>query len=277
MSDSEILDFQPPASESDTRFRHLRVTQAGALLHVRLARPEKRNAVNEEMLEELHACFRRLPSDTRAVIVTGEGEHFCAGLDLTGVVERDSLQSIAFSRRWHAAFEDIQFGTVPVIAVLHGAVVGGGLELAAACHLRVAEASAYFGLPECERGIFVGGSGSVRIPRLIGVSRMTDMMLTGRVLDADKAEQMGLVNYVVPEGQGWSRAQELATRIARNAPTSNYAVIQGLPRIADQSHEAGLFTESLLGTITQQAHGTRDRLQDFLVKRSGKVVKGADA
>ena len=151
-------------------------------------------------------------------------------------------------------------------------MIGGGLELAASCHLRVAERSSYFGLPEGQRGIFVGGSGSVRIPRLLGVSRMTDMMLTGRVFDAPEAAQTGLVNYVVDDGQGWNHALALAARIATNVPTSNYAVTTGLARIAEQGYSAGLYTETLLGTIAQQAPETQGRLADFLEKRAGKVT-----
>ena len=114
---------------------------------------------------------------------------------------------------WHAAFDAHPVRPVPVVAVLHGAVVGGGLELAAACHIRVAERSAYYGLPEGQRGIFVGGGGSARIPRLIGVARMTDLMLTGRVFDADEGQAVGLSQYLVePTAQGLAKALALAAR-----------------------------------------------------------------
>ena len=126
------------------------------------------------------------------------------------------------------------------------------MELASACHLRVAEPSTYFGLPEAQRGIFVGGGGSVRIPRLIGVSRMTDMMLTGRLFDAAQAEAMGLVNYTVPAGTGWAKALELAERVASNAPLSNFAVTHALPRIADQPHADGLLMESLMAALVER-------------------------
>ena len=124
---------------------------------------------------------------------------------------------------WHRVFERIEFGRVPVVAVLHGAVVGGGLELAAAAHVRVAERSAYYALPEGSRGIFVGGGGSVRLPRLIGVSRMMDMMLTGRVYDAEEGQALGLSHYLVEPGKGLAKGIELAKRIAGNAPLTNFA------------------------------------------------------
>jgi enoyl-CoA hydratase/carnithine racemase len=179
------------------------------------------------------------------------------------------------SRMWHAAFDAIQFGRVPVVAALHGAVVGGGLELASACHIRVAEASAYYGLPEGQRGIFVGGGGSARIPRLIGVARMTDLMMTGRVYDAEEGLAVGLSQYVVGEGEGVKRAIALATRIAGNAPMSNFAVMHALPRIADQAQSEGLFTESLMAAVAESTPEAQSRLRAFLEGRAGKVVKSS--
>src|SRR5436190_9132665 len=134
----------------------LRIEVAGAVLHVRLNRPAKRNAVSDALVAQLHTTFVNLPAETRAVVLSGEGDHFCAGLDLAEVSERSVAEGIVHSRSWHAAFEQIQFGKVPVVAVLHGAVVGGGLELAASCHVRVAEESAFYGLPEGQGGLFVG-------------------------------------------------------------------------------------------------------------------------
>jgi len=251
----------------------LQITQAGAVVHVRLSRPAKRNAISDTLIQQLHTAFVNLPSDARAAVVSGEGDHFCAGLDLSELVDRDVGEGVLHSRMWHAAFDAVQFGPVPVVAVLHGAVVGGGLELASTAHIRVAETSAYFGLPEGQRGLFVGGGGSARIPRLMGVARMADMMLTGRVYDAQEGLAAGLVQYVVADGQGLVKAFELAQRIAQNAPLSNYAVTHALPRIADQSLADGLFTESLMAAIAESTPDAKDRLRAFLEKRAGKVVK----
>ena len=192
----------------------LRIETAGPIVHLRLNRPAKRNAINDELVAQIHTAFINLPGDARVAVISGEGEHFCAGLDLSEVSERSVAEGIVHSRAWHAAFDAVQFGPVPVIAVVHGAVVGGGLELASAAHLRVAEASAFYGLPEGQRGIFVGGGGSARIPRLLGVSRMTDMMLTGRVLDAQEGQVLAISNYLVADGQGPAKAFELAHKIA---------------------------------------------------------------
>ena len=251
----------------------LQVSQAGAVTHLRLNRPAKRNAISDTLIQQLHTGLINLPEATKAVVISGEGAHFCAGLDLAELVERDIHGAVLHSRMWHAAFDAIQFGRVPVVAVLHGAVVGGGLELAAACHIRVAEDSAYFGLPEGQRGIFVGGGGSARIPRLIGVARMTDLMLTGRVFDADEGQQMGLVNYRVADGQGLARGMALAEKIAGNAPMSNFAVMHALPRIADQSQSEGLFTESLMAAVAESTPEAQTRLRAFLEGRAAKVLK----
>ena len=251
----------------------LRVETSGPVVHIRLNRPAKRNSVSDELLAQLHTTFINLPRDCRAVVLSGEGPHFCAGLDLSEVSERNISEGMRHSRAWHAAFDAIQFGPVPVVAVLHGAVVGGGLELAASAHLRVAEASTFYGLPEGMRGIFVGGGGSVRISRLIGVARMTDMMLTGRVFDAAEGQAIALSNYLVAEGGGLGKAVALAQKIAANAPLSNYAITQALPRIADLSASDGLFMESLIASIAQGDDAAKERVRAFLEKRAHKVSK----
>jgi len=246
----------------------------GPIAHLRLNRPAKRNALNDALIAALHGAFVTLPEAVRAVVLSGEGEHFSAGLDLSELSERSVAEGVMHSRSWHAAFEQIQFGRVPVISVLHGAVVGGGLELASATHIRVAERSTFYGLPEGQRGLFVGGGGSARIPRLIGVARMTDMMLTGRVYTADEGLALGLSQYLVEPGEGLAKAFGLAQKIATNAPLSNFAVMHALPRIADQTQAEGLFTESLMAAIAQGDDAAKNRMQDFLAGRAGKVAPG---
>lgn len=246
----------------------------GAVAVVRLTRAAKRNAINDALVLGLRQVFESLGAQTRAAVIAGEGEHFCAGLDLSELSERDAVQGMHHSRMWHKALDAIQFGPVPVVAALHGAVVGGGLELASACHIRVADESAFYALPEGSRGIFVGGGGSVRVPRLIGVARMTDMMLTGRVYNAQDGERVGFAQYLVPKDQALAKALELAQRVAQNAPTTNYALTHVLPRIADQSADHGLMTESLIAAIAQSAPEAKARVREFLEGRGAKVQKG---
>ncbi len=249
----------------------IRVEIDDAVARIALARPHKRNALSDPLVLALRDTFETLPEQVQAVVLHADGEHFCAGLDLSEMVEHDVPGGLAHSRMWHAAFESIQFGRVPVIAALRGAVIGGGLELAASCHIRIAEPSTFYALPEGSRGLFVGGGGSVRITRLIGVARMTDMMLTGRVLDAAEGDAAGLSQYRVGAGEALPKAMELARRIATNAPISNFAILQALPRIAEVSRAEGFFTEALMAGISQNEPTAKERMRAFLAGKAAKV------
>ncbi len=244
----------------------------GGIAVLWLNRPEKRNALDDASVLGLQHFFQNLPSTTKAVVIAGRGQHFSAGLDLSTVQEQNTTEAILHSRSWHKAFESIEFGNVPVVSVLHGAVVGGGLELAAATHVRVAERSAYYALPEGQRGIFVGGGGSVRLPRLIGVSRMMEMMLTGRTYGAEEGIALGFSHYVVEDGQGLAKGLELAHKIASNSSLTNYAVMQVLPRIAETGTAPGYMFESLMAAIAQADEEAKARKRDFLEKRAAKTV-----
>jgi (methylthio)acryloyl-CoA hydratase len=244
-----------------------------AVAILRLNRPHKRNALDDETITGIEQFFTSLPDGIGAVLLVGKGEHFSAGLDLSELNERDVTQGIAHSKLWHRAFEKIQFGKVPVVAVLHGAVVGGGLELAAAAHVRVAERSAYYALPEGRRGIYVGGGGSVRLPPLIGVARMMDMMLTGRTYSAEEGQAIGLTTYLVEPGKGFAKGLELAQRIAGNATLTNFAVMHALPRIAEMDPASGYSVEALMAAIAQADPDAKARLKDFLEKRAPKATR----
>jgi enoyl-CoA hydratase/carnithine racemase len=237
-----------------------------------LSRPHKRNAINDALLAELEAAARRAQLEARALVVFGHGPCFCAGLDLAEHRAREPAEVFHHSRSWHAAFSVLRRGQIPAIAALHGATVGGGLELAAACHLRVADATAFFALPEGTRGIYVGGGASVHVARLLGASRMMDMMLTGRVLDAAAAERAGLVQYAVPEGAASDMAAELAAKIAGMAPLTVLGVLHALPRIQDMSEDDGLFVESMMAALAQTGSEAQARLADFVAKRAAKVA-----
>ena len=241
-----------------------------------LNRPAKRNAVSDQVVEALHLAVEQAQVEAKAAVIFGNGPHFCAGLDLAEHSEKPLIAAVQGSRRWHKIFDGIERGVIPFVVALKGAVVGGGFELAAAAHIRVAEETAFFGLPEGTRGIFVGGGGSVRIARLIGAQRMTDMMLTGRTVSPLQMEQWGGVSYVVPEGQALDKAIALARAAAQNAPMSNYAIINALPRIRDMSSEDGLFVESLMSALTSVTPEATERLRDFLEKRTAKLTAPKD-
>jgi len=273
VSDPSIMtqNLHPLLQRAQTHGIHFEMK--GAVAMVRLSRPAKRNALNDGLVEALRDVFQNLPEEAKSAVVYGQGDHFCAGLDLSELKERDAGQGLHHSRSWHVALDAVQLGRVPVIAALHGAVVGGGLELASACHIRVADDSTFYALPEGTRGIFVGGGGSVRIPKLIGVARMTDMMLTGRVYNAVDGERIGLAQYHVPTGTALEKALELAQRIATNAALTNYALMHALPRIAEQPADHGYLTEALISSIAQSAPEAKARVRAFLEGKAAKVQK----
>ncbi|UQX86872.1 crotonase/enoyl-CoA hydratase family protein [Jatrophihabitans telluris] len=244
----------------------------GAVAVLSLNRPAKRNALDDATILGIERFFTQLPGDVGSVVLAAEGDHFSAGLDLSEMDEHDTISGVRHSRMWHRALDHIEFGPVPVVCALRGAVVGGGLELAAAAHLRVAERSTFYALPEGMRGIFVGGGAAVRLPRLIGVARMTDLMLTGRRYDVDEGYAAGLSQYVVDDGAGLARAIELAELIARNAPQTNYAIVQALPRIAEANPREGYFMEAMMAAIAQGTDDAKARMRAFLDGKAEKVT-----
>ena len=222
----------------------------------------------------LHTAFVNLPAEVRAVVLSGEGEHFCAGLDLSELQERSVAEVDHPFAQLACGVRAIQFGRVPVVAVLHGAVVGGGLELAAAAHIRVAERSAYYGLPEGTRGIFVGGGGSARIPRLIGdrahgrhdAHRPRLRRRGGPAHRPDRSTSS-------TKGQGLAKAFELAHRVAANAPLSNFAILQACRASPTWRRAEGLFVESLMSAIASGDPAAKSRIRDFLAGKAAKVQK----
>ncbi len=251
---------------------HVRFEQVGAVAVLTLDRPAKRNALDSVTVQTLGRFFSQPPKDVCAAVLASSSETFSAGLDLSELQATTVFEGLMHSQSWRRPFNDIQFGTLPVVSVLRGAVIGAGLELAVSTHIRVAETSAFYALPEGSRGLFVGGGGSVRIPRIIGVDRMADMMLTGRVLTAAEGLQLGLSQYLVELGAGLEKAIELATRIAENSRVTNYAVLQALPRIAEMRPTEGLFVESLMAAISSGSDEAKERLDAFLAGRANKVT-----
>ena len=257
-----------PANQTDT----LTVEVRSQIALVTLARAAKRNAIDTATLLGLERFFLSPPSGVRAVVLAGDGPHFCAGLDLGSLADAGVFEGVEHSRMWHRVMGVIQFGRVPVVCALQGAVIGGGLELASAAHLRVADSTAFYALPEGQRGIFVGGGGSVRLPRLIGVSRMTDLLLTGRVYDAQEGQDAGLSHYLVPAGQALAKALELAEKVAATADLTTFAVLQALPRIAEASPDQGYLLESLMSAVAQGSDEAKQRMRAFLDGRAAKVA-----
>jgi enoyl-CoA hydratase/carnithine racemase len=246
----------------------LKVETDGAIATLTMTRPGKRNAMCEELLEGLNSFYSNVPEGVRVVILTGVEGHYCSGLDLSEHVHRSAEENLYHSRRWHGVMEKIQFGGTITVSAMFGAVIGGGMELAAATHVRIAEDSTIFQLPEGRRGIFVGGGATARVGRLLGADRMTEMMLTGRKYDADEGLALGLAHYSVGEGEALPLARKLAGKISRNAPLSNYLMVQSIARINDMSKADGLFTESLAAALSQTTPDAEEGLKAFLEKRA---------
>jgi len=236
-----------------------------------LNRPAKRNAINDALLAALDAAVAQAQGEARAMVVFGHGPCFCAGLDLSEHGARSAEAVFHHSRSWHATFRRIRTGRIPAIAAIHGACVGGGLELASVCHIRVADSTAIFALPEGTRGIFVGGGASVHLARILGAPRMTDMMLTGRALDASAAERAGLITYLTDPGAAADQAGVLAAKVAAMAPLTVLGVLHALPRIQDMAEEDGLFVESMMAALAQTGPEAQAGLTAFQEKRAAKA------
>lgn len=252
----------------------LGLERVGDIAVLSLARAHKRNALNDELVVGLQSFFASIPADVRGVVMQGTEGNFCAGLDLNELKESSVQESFHTSRIGQALNDAVQFCKVPVVAVLQGAVIGGGLELAAAAHVRIAEPSAYYALPEGTRGIFLGSGGSVRLTRLIGTSTVMEMMLTGRVYGAEEAyRQLRLSHYLVGEGEGLAKGIELAQKIARNAPLANFAIIQGLPHHRAEPHRRLVHRDAACG-CRPRGRGGQGEAQGLPGAQSRQGAKG---
>jgi enoyl-CoA hydratase/carnithine racemase len=245
----------------------LRVDVDGRVAVLALARPAKRNAINEELIRAIGAFFAEPPDGVRAALLVADGEHFCAGLDLAEQERRTPFEGMEHSRLWHRAFDLVEHGRVPLVAALHGAVIGGGLELALTAHVRVADPSAFYALPEGRLGIFVGGGGSVRAGRVLGPDRLREMMLTVRRLTAEQGQALGISHELVSPGDAQARARELADTIAANAPLANQLMLAALPRIGDMARSDGLWAESMTAGLSGSTEDAAEGMRAFLEKR----------
>jgi enoyl-CoA hydratase/carnithine racemase len=258
----------------DFDLKNIRLTaEADGVVEVTLARGSKRNALNAETIEELIDIFSRLPRmGARAVILSGEGDHFSAGLDLVEHHKEDRRpeEFMHICLRWHEAFNKMEYGGVPIIAALTGAVVGGGLELASSAHIRVADASTYFALPEGQRGLFTGGGATIRVADLVGKARMIDMMLTGRVYKGQEAVDVGLCQYLV-DGSSMEKAREVARAAAENPPLSNFAICSAISHMQNMSALDAAYAEAVVAGVVNTQPASKERLEAFANKTAARV------
>ena len=250
--------------------KHLRVEWDGDLAVVTVDRQEKLNALNPEVIRELGLVLENLGEDeqVRGVILTGAGEKaFVAGVDIGELSGTDPLNGVDVSRQGQDVFLMIERFPKPVLAAVGGFALGGGCELAMACHLRLASDDARFGLPEVGLGLIPGFGGTVRLARLVGLGRATELTLTGEAITADRALAFGLVSGVVPRAQLLEKSKELLRKITKNGPVAVRLALESIYRALDVSTSEALDHESALFGVLASTADMREGIEAFLEKR----------
>jgi len=248
----------------------LTVTVTDRIATVTVNRPDKLNALNDATIVELGQAIEeaRTRDDVGGVILTGAGRAFVAGADIADLAVQSPVQARARSLRGQTIFRRFEACPKPVVAAVNGFALGGGCELAMACHVRVASEAAKFGQPEVKLGTMPGYGGTVRLPRLVGRGRALQLLLTGEIIDAAEALRIGLVNRVVPAAELLSAARAMVEQMLANAPLAIALCLESVDRgldmpLADgQALEAGFF--GLLAATADMSEGVRA----FLDKRA---------
>jgi enoyl-CoA hydratase len=251
-------------------YRNLGLEIRDGVAVVTVQRPEKLNALNDETMGEIEQAFDalRVAPDVRGVILTGSGEKaFVAGADIGELAAQTPVEGRARALRGQRVLDGIERFPKPVIAAVNGFALGGGCELALACHVRVAAESAKLGSPEVKLGIMCGYGGTQRLARLVGRGRALELLLTGEMIDATEALRIGLVNRVVPRENVVAASESLLRKMLANGPVSLRFTLQAvaagldMPLAQGQEYEATLF--GLICTTEDMKEGT----QAFLDKR----------
>ncbi|MFQ5538302.1 MAG: enoyl-CoA hydratase/isomerase family protein [Gemmatimonadota bacterium] len=256
-----------------TDLRHIRVEWDGDIAVVTIDREEKLNALNAEVVAELGEVFAGLREDdaVRGVLLTGAGEKaFVAGADIGELARMDSISGVEVSRAGQEVFRAIERFPKPVVAAVGGYALGGGCELALACHVRVASENARFGLPEVSLGIIPGYGGTIRLARLIGLGRAVEMTLTGEMVAAERALEMGLVSAVVPREELLARAKELMRKITKNGPVALRMALESMYRALDTATQEALDYESSLFGLLASTEDMKEGMSAFLEKRKAE-------
>lgn len=253
-----------------TDLQYIRVEWDEELAVVVIDRQDKLNALNAELVQELGQVFGELKEDdqVRGVILTGAGEKaFVAGADIGELAKMNSLTGVRVSRDGQRVFSEIERFPKPVLAAVGGFALGGGCELALACHLRIASENARFGLPEVGLGIIPGYGGTVRLARLIGLGRAIEMTLTGQMVDAARASEIGLVSAVVDRAELLDKAKEFMRGITKNGPVAIRLALESIYLALDASRTDALNFESSLFGLLASTSDMREGMTAFLEKR----------
>ncbi len=251
-------------------FRNLKIEIEDRIALVTIDQPEVLNALNQTTMEELEEAFlkRLTEDDVGAVILTGAGEKaFVAGADIKELVQLGPLEARLMSRQGHGLLEAIENFLKPVIAAINGFCLGGGCELALACHIRIAAESAQIGLPEVKLGLIPGYSGTQRLPRLVGKGRAIEMVLSGESIGAQEAERIGLVNRVVSREDLIPRCRKLAAAILANGPLAVRYSLEAINSGLDMPLQEATRLEASLFGLCCATEDMKEGTQAFIGKR----------
>lgn len=247
----------------------------GEILIITLKRPEKLNALNNKTMQELHYAVMEFydSDDYRGAIITGAGDKaFVAGADIKEISELTELNARKFSEQGQETFSLIENSSKPIIAAVNGYALGGGCELAMACHMRIASENAKFGLPEVTLGIIPGFGGTQRLTQLVGKGKALELLMTAEMISAEDARQLGLVNHVVPIGQALVKSKELLNKILDKAPLAIGQIVDCV-NAAYNEEEHGFQTEANSFGICCKSEDFHEGTKAFLEKRK-PVFKG---
>ena len=254
-------------------YENIKTDLREGLLIITIDRPKVLNALNAQTVEEIRQAFAAARDDenVKAVIVTGGGEKaFVAGADINELAQKTPITGKETSERGQAVLSFIERFPKPVIAAINGFALGGGCELALACHIRIASEKAQIGLPEVTLGIIPGYGGTQRMARLLGKGKALELICTGDRIGAADAERIGLVNKVVPADQLMSAAEEMARKMMSRGPLAIRAAIEAVIRGSEMPFEEGQFLEATLFGLLCASDDTKEGMNAFLEKRPAR-------
>jgi enoyl-CoA hydratase len=253
-----------------TTYENIKVETRDGVAVVTVNRPEKLNALSDRTVSELDAAFAALGSDAgvRGVILTGAGEKaFVAGADIAELSEQTPVEGKERSLRGQRVLDRIEGLGKPVVAAVNGFALGGGCELALACHVRVASENARLGTPEVKLGIMCGYAGTQRLPRLVGKGRALEMLLTGEMVDAQEALRIGLVNRVVPREKLLEESEALLRKMLGNGPVSLRFTLEAVNAGLEVPLGQGQYIEATLFGLICTTADMKEGTAAFLEKR----------
>ncbi|MEA2568980.1 MAG: enoyl-CoA hydratase [Acidobacteriota bacterium] len=254
---------------------NVKVEVRDSIAIITIDRPKVLNALNAQTVAEIGEAFEQVRNDdaVRAVILTGGGEKaFVAGADINELATMNPITGKETAERGQRVFTAIERFPKPVIAAVNGFALGGGCELALACHLRIASDKAQLGLPEVTLGIIPGYGGTQRMARLLGKGKALELICTGDRIPADEAERIGLVNKIVPADQLMASAEEMARKMASRGPLAIRAAIEAVTIGSDMPQDAGLVLEATLFGLLASTSDMKEGMAAFLEKRQAKFT-----